>query len=88
MIASLSGGGMRNALTILEQAIIINDGPITKESIYLQNGMVLPSEKMNLFESIARQDLESLLTQFNEIMEKTVDVSRFVMDLVKNIKSL
>lgn len=86
VIASLSGGGMRNALTILEQAIIINDGPITKESIYLQNGMVLPIEKMNLFESIAHQDLESLLSQFNDIMEKTVDVSRFVMDLVKSIK--
>ncbi|NMB17919.1 MAG: DNA polymerase III subunit gamma/tau, partial [Erysipelothrix sp.] len=33
VIASLSGGGMRNALTILEQALILNDDLITKDAI-------------------------------------------------------
>lgn len=86
VIASLSGGGMRNALTILEQALILNDSNITIESIYEQNGMVLPQEKVALFESIYSNDIEKLLTLFNEIMDKTVDVSRFVMDIIKSLK--
>lgn len=86
VIASLSGGGMRNALTILEQALILNDEMISTENIYEQNGMVLPQEKVALFESIKKRNIEALLTLFNEIMDKTVDVSRFVMDLVKSLK--
>lgn len=86
VIASLSGGGLRNALTILEQAMILNEGNILKNSIYTQNGMVLPQEKAALFESIYKNDIERMLKLYHNIQEKTVDVPRFVMDLVKSVK--
>ncbi len=86
LIASLSGGGMRNALTILEQAMIFNEGEITVRSIYDNNGMVLPEEKVNLFESLKNQDITQLLQSLETIMEKTVDVARFVMELISGLK--
>lgn len=86
LIASLSAGGMRNALTILEQAMIFNEGEISVRSIYDNNGMVLPEEKIKLFESLKDTDISNLLDILNIIIDKTVDVSRFVMELVSGLK--
>lgn len=86
VIASLSGGGMRNALTILEQALILNDDLITKDAIYEQNGMILPKEKIALFDNIITGNLSEMLAIYNNMLQKTVDVARLIMDLVKGIK--
>lgn len=86
VIASLSGGGMRNALTILEQALILNDDLITKDAIYEQNGMILPKEKIALFDNIITGNLSEMLAVYNNMLQKTVDVARLIMDLVKGIK--
>ena len=86
VIASLSGGGMRNALTILEQALILNDDIITKDAIYEQNGMILPKEKIALFDNIVTGNLPEMLDVYNNMLQKTVDVARLIMDLVKGIK--
>ncbi len=86
LIASLSGGGMRNALTILEQAMIFNDEEITLNSIYENNGMVLPEEKIKLFSSLHNQDINELMEILNIITDKTVDVGRFVMEIVTGLK--
>ena len=86
VIASLSGGGMRNALTILEQALILNDDLITKDAIYEQNGMILPKEKIALFDNIITGNLSEMLAVYNNMLQKTVDVASLIMDLVKGIK--
>ena len=86
VIASLSGGGMRNALTILEQALILNDDLITKDAIYEQNGMILPKEKLALFDNIITGNLSEMLAVYNNMLQKTVDVASLIMDLVKGIK--
>ena len=86
VIASLSGGGMRNALTILEQALILNDDLITKDAIYEQNGMILPKEKIALFDNIITGNLSEMLAVYNNMLQKTVDVASLIMDLVKSIK--
>lgn len=86
LIASLSGGGMRNALTILEQAMILNEGNITVQSIYDNNGMVLPEEKISLFDNLKNKDISKLINTISTVMDKTVDVSRFVMELIAGLK--
>lgn len=86
LIASLSGGGMRNALTILEQAMIFNDGLITSDSIYENNGMLIPQEKIKLFQDFKNNDLKELLSSIEIVNEKTVDVARFVMGLIASLK--
>lgn len=86
LIASLSGGGMRNALTILEQAMIFDDGLITLKSIYDNNGMVLPQEKIELFSTIQSDNITELMNIMTVVTDKTVDVGRFVMELVSGLK--
>jgi DNA polymerase III subunit gamma/tau len=86
LIASLSSGGMRNALTILEQAMVLNDGIITRDSIYNNNGMVLPVEKIALFENLSKNDITLLLDVVNKVLDKSVDVQRLTMDIIRGLK--
>lgn len=85
-LASLSAGGMRNALTLLEQAVVLNDGFITRDSVYTNNGMILPTEKIILFKGLYDLDIKTLVTTLKDVIKKTVDYSRFLMDLISNIK--
>lgn len=86
LIASLSSGGMRNALTILEQSMVLNEGIITRDSIYNNNGMVLPIEKISLFENITDPDITKLLDVVNRVLDKSVDIQRLMMDLIRGLK--
>lgn len=86
LIASLSSGGMRNALTILEQAMVLNEGRITRDSIYNNNGMVMPIEKIALFENLKDPDITKLLDVVNKVLDKSVDVQRLTMDIVRGLK--
>lgn len=85
-LASLSGGGMRNALTLLEQAVVLSEGMITRESVYTNNKMILPSEKVALFKGLYDADIRNLVITLKDVIQKTVDYPRFLMDLISNIK--
>lgn len=86
LIASLSGGGLRNALTILEQAIVLADDQITVNQIYDTNGIITDQDKINLFDSIREQQMEALVYQIAMMNEKSVNIDRLMMDLVSGLK--
>ncbi|CAH2760679.1 DNA polymerase III subunit gamma/tau [Erysipelothrix amsterdamensis] len=86
LIASLSGGGLRNALTILEQAIVLADDQITVTQIYDTNGIITDEDKINLFNSIREQQMEALVSQIAMMNEKSVNIDRLMMDLVSGLK--
>ncbi|WP_323611922.1 DNA polymerase III subunit gamma/tau [Erysipelothrix enhydrae] len=85
-IASLSGGGLRNALTILEQAIVLADDQITVNQIYDTNGIITDQDKIKLFDSIREQQMEALVNQIAMMNEKSVNIDRLMMDLVSGLK--
>lgn len=86
LVASLSGGGMRNALTVLEQAFIINSDQITVNSLYENYGLVFPKEKIKLFNAIQAKDIETMIPELNRIVSKSVDLSRLLMEFITSIK--
>lgn len=86
LIASLSGGGLRNALTILEQAIVLSDGPITKQQIYASNGVLSVDGKMEMFRNIAASDMQQLIDNIQGMKMQSVSYDRLVMDITKNLK--
>ncbi|WP_323616561.1 DNA polymerase III subunit gamma/tau [Erysipelothrix rhusiopathiae] len=86
LIANLSGGGLRNALTILEQAIVLADDQITVNQIYDTNGIITDQDKIKLFDSIREQQMEALVNQIAMMNEKSVNIDRLMMDLVSGLK--
>lgn len=86
LIASLSSGALRNALTILEQAIIIADGEIKLSEIYETNGVVTADQKIELFKSLELESMETLSEHIEKLNENVISVERLMMDLVKGLK--
>ena len=86
VIASLSNGALRNALTILEQAIIVANPTITMEQVHELNGVVTARQKYSLLQSIMGDDMERLNNEIAQLLENSVDVERLIMDLVKTLK--
>ena len=85
-IASLSGGGLRNALTILEQAIVLADETITVHQIYDTNGMITPEEKKAVFLNILDNNLDRVMQVIKSMQAKSVQFDRLTLDLATNIK--
>lgn len=86
LIASLSSGALRNALTILEQAIIVSSDKIKIEEVYDTNGVVTSDQKIELFKSIENSDISSLNNHINKLNNNVINVERLTMDLVTGIK--
>lgn len=86
MVASLSNGALRNALTILEQAIIVADPEITLDQVHRLNGVITARQKYSLIQAILGDDMNRLNSEINILLENTVDVERLIMDLVKTMK--
>lgn len=86
LIASLSGGGLRNALTILEKAIILADNRITVSEIYESNSMLTVDGKIKLFDSIRTKDMKKLVQEIEVIQKKSVQHDRVLTDFVRSLK--
>lgn len=85
-IAGLSGGGLRNALTILEQAIVLSEDIITNKQIYESNGLITPDAKKDLFTYLVGNDLEALMSKINEMKSQSIQFDRLAMDFVSGLK--
>lgn len=86
LIASLSSGALRNALTILEQAVIIADEEIKLQEIYDTNGVVTSQQKIELFESFNNESMNDLNTNIEKLSENVINVERLMMELVRGLK--
>lgn len=86
LIASLSGGGLRNALTILEKAIILADDRITVSEIYESNSMLTVDGKIKLFDAIRTKDMKQLVQEIEVIQKKSVQHDRVLTDFVRSLK--
>lgn len=86
LIASLSNGALRNALTILEQAMIVANPVITLNQVHELNGVVSPRQKYSLIQAILGDDMTRLNNEISRLLDMAVDVQRLVMDLVYTIK--
>ncbi|MDO4378391.1 MAG: DNA polymerase III subunit gamma/tau [Erysipelotrichia bacterium] len=86
LIASLADGGMRDALSILDQCISYKDNNIELEDVGNVYGVATLSEKMDLFREIKNQDTVKIVNKINEIAEKGIDISRLTTDMINIAK--
>ena len=86
LIASLADGGMRDALSILDQCIAYKENDITAIDVSNVYGVATLPEKMDLFKEIKEQETEKIVKKVNEIAEKGIDISRLTNDLINIAK--
>ena len=85
-IVRLSSGGLRNALTILDQAIVYADDKVRVEDIYALTGMVSADDKITLFESVFEQNLEHFNEAITHIKNQSHNILRLSLEIANNLK--
>lgn len=86
LIASLADGGMRDALSILDQCIAYKQTDIEIEDVSNVYGVATLQEKMDLFREIKNKEAEKIVKKINEIADKGIDISRLTTDMINMAK--
>ncbi|MBQ9327575.1 MAG: DNA polymerase III subunit gamma/tau [Solobacterium sp.] len=85
-IAELADGGMRDSLSILEQARAYGNGEITEEVIDSIFGLASTEEQLNLLKGIMEGNLSAVLAQIRNCEEHGTDLRRLTEDLITALK--
>lgn len=85
-IAELADGGMRDSLSILEQARAYGEGVITEATIDSIFGLASAGEKIGFLEDIFAGRLEEVLHRITSCESHGVDIRRLTSDLITALK--
>lgn len=88
LVAHRAQGGMRDALTMLEQLIAFGDGNVTMEVANDVLGSLDVDDMSGIVRSIATRDAAACFTWVSEYVETGADLARFVRDLAAYVRDL
>lgn len=88
LIADRSDGGMRNALTTLEQLMAFCDGKVTLSGAEDLLGALDSSDMAEIVRAIGRRDAKECFTWTAKYVETGADLAHFVEDLAIRVRSL
>ena len=86
LIASLAEGGMRDALSILDQCIAFSPNRLDSKVINEVYGIASYEEKVNLLSYVKSKDTVALLELFRRYVSNGIDIKRFSNDLIELLK--
>ncbi|MDR0800270.1 MAG: DNA polymerase III subunit gamma/tau, partial [Endomicrobium sp.] len=88
IVTSASGGSMRDALSLLDQAVSSNTGGITGDYMRGLLGL-LPKEIMvSVTDNIAKGDIHAILKIVKEIYEQGYNILQFARDLRDHLRNV
>ena len=85
-LATLADGGMRDSLSMLEQAIAYTSGNITNEAIDEIYGLTSIPEKIAFLKALHEKDIPFILEHIEMFEQKGIDFKRLTSDLISIIK--
>lgn len=86
LIISLSDGGMRDALSLLDQVLAYSNNVLNPKDILDVFSIESKEEKINLIKSIATKDLSDVLFRYSNYISKGTDIKRLTNDLLQILK--
>ena len=86
LISKLANGGMRDALSIADQAAAFSGGNITFNSISQVFGIISVSNQIKLINMAYKNNVHGMLTLLTSFVDNGIDIERFNMSLVEIIK--
>ncbi len=88
LIAHHAGGGMRNALTSLEQMIAFGEGKVTLAVAERMLGGVDSNDMANIVRAIGARDAASCFRWIAEFVESGSDLAQFARELAQHVRNL
>ncbi|MCB2295548.1 DNA polymerase III subunit gamma/tau [Clostridium algoriphilum] len=88
LISRVSDGAMRDALSILDQAISMNEGTVEYDSVIDMLGLVTNESLTKLSERIIDRNIEGAIKVINEIVFSGKDIYVFIKDMTTHMRDL
>ena len=85
-VVSLADGGMRDALSILDQVLAYSGDALKESDVLSVFGLTSTEEKINLLELIAKGDISGILEKLSFFFEGGVDIRRLCASLLDILK--
>ena len=86
-VAKLAEGGMRDALSILEQCLVYNN-ELTVESVNMVYGLLSMDNKISFIKQLLSKDIKGVLTSLDNMLSGSIDIKRLTFDLVDVLKDI
>lgn len=87
-IARMSDGGFRDALTLLEQAILTSDGSITLEQVYAQLGLVSDETVDAILQAMSRCEIVDLVSALEAVYRMGRDPRSLLESIMHRLSDL
>ena len=88
MIINLADGGVRDALSILDQVIAYTGGPFTSKDLLQLFGLVSLEDKITLLTAVGQQDSATMIGKIDQFVQRGADFKRLLTDLLAMLKDL
>jgi len=88
LISRISDGAMRDALSILDQAISMNDGTVEYDNVVEMLGLVTNESLIKLSDSIIDRNIETSIKGINDIVSSGKDIYVFIKDMTTHMRNL
>jgi len=85
-IISLADGGMRDALSMLDQVLAYSGNSLKEEDVLAIFSLESKEEKINLIKNIANGNVGEVLSKVNSYIQKGTDIKRLTNDLLVILK--
>ncbi|MCI6272514.1 MAG: DNA polymerase III subunit gamma/tau [Erysipelotrichaceae bacterium] len=86
LISTLASGGMRDALSILDQCVAYSNGIITGDDVKILYGLTTVEDKFNIILDIANKNTKKLLETLKEMNIRGVDFKKLGSELIEIFK--
>ena len=87
-IISLADGGMRDALSILDQILAYSNNTLSVNDVYSIFGLISNKEKVSLIQDINAGDISASLEKVKNFSEGGVDIARLTQDILEILKDV
>lgn len=88
LIARMSDGAMRDALSILDQAIAMGNGKVDYEQVVNMLGLVTNENLLKLTDSIIDKNVEASMKIIDDIVYAGKDINLFIKDMIHHMRNL
>ena len=87
LIAKLAEGGMRDALSILEQCLAYNN-VLSVDSVNMVYGLLSMDSKILFIKKLLSKDLKGVLESLEYMLSTSIDIKRLTYDLIDVLKDI
>ncbi|KGM99741.1 DNA polymerase III subunit gamma/tau [Clostridium botulinum] len=88
LIARMSDGAMRDALSILDQAISMGNGKVDYEQVINMLGLVTNDNLLKLTNAIIDKDVENSIRIIDDVVYGGKDINLFIKDMIHHMRNL